>query len=188
MEGFGSRERKPRNIGKSFVRAGKKLYNGIMDERFDDDFKPRRRAKLASWMVLLLLPIALMLPSFAENLRIQLIGREVVCCDPDNRAELEARAESARANRETADTIMMVGLVGSMALATVGLLGFLVAVVRFLPGLLKVIFGLAALIVAGYIVFVSWRMYDYYTMHTEEYYQSDSWYGFQDINWYLLTN
>ncbi len=160
-----------------------------MDEQFDDlkDIKPRKRVKLASWLVLLLLPIALMLPSFAENLRIAVIGREVVCCDPANRAELEKKAEAAWESREQADWIMKVGLIGSMALAAVGALGFLMAVVRFLPGLFKIVFGLAVLLVAGYIIFASYRMYDYYTNNTEEYYKTDSWYGFRDLEWYLPT-
>lgn len=166
------------------------MYNGIMDEHFDDDLrpiKPRKRVKLASWLVLLLLPIALMLPSFAENLRIAVIGREVVCCDPDNRAELEEKAAQARENREQADLIMKVGLIGSMAMAAVGALGFLMAVVRFLPGLFKIIFGLVVLAVAGYIVFASYRMYDYYSNNTDEYYAADAWYGFRDLEWYLPT-
>ncbi len=118
-------------------------YNTIMNEPFSEEVgsaKPRRRIKLASWLVLLLLPIALMLPSFAENLRIAVIGREVVCCDPDNRGELEKKAEAARANREQADLIMKVGLIGGMVLAGVGAIGFLMAVVRFLLGLLKIVF------------------------------------------------
>lgn len=168
---------------------GKISYNRVMDEQFDDvkDFKPRKRVKLASWLVLLLLPIALMLPSFAENVRIAVIGREVVCCDPVNRKELEEKAAQARENREQADLIMKVGLIGSMAMAAVGALGFLMAVVRFLPGLFKIIFGLAVVLVAGYIIFASYRMYDYYTNNTDEYYKMDSWYGFRDLEWYLPT-
>lgn len=165
-------------------------YNKIMDEQLDGDLKdlkPRKRVWLASWMVLLLLPIAVMLPSFAENVRIAVIGHEKVCCDPENRVELEEKAARARENRDQADMIMKVGLIGSMALAAVGALGFLMAVVRFLPGLLKMIFGLAILVVAGYIIFSSYRMYDYYSAHTEEYYEMDAWYGFWDLEWYLPT-
>lgn len=158
-----------------------------MDERFDEDFRPRRRAKLTSWLFLLFLPIALMLPSFAENVRIAVVGREVVCCDPENREELEKQAEMARANRDPADLIMRVGLIGSMALAGFGALAFLIAVVRCLPGLLKIIFGLAVMAAAGYIIIVSYRMFDYYTHNTEEYYQMDSWEGFGDLEWYLPT-
>ena len=164
-------------------------YNGGMDEHFDDlkEVKPRRRMKLASWLVLLLLPIALMLPSFAENLRIAVVGHETVCCDPDNRKELEEKAARARENREQADLIMKIGLIGSMALAAVGALGFLMAVVRFLPWLFKIIFGLIVLAVAAYIIYGSYRMYDYYMNHTEDYYEMDAWYGFWDLEWYLPT-
>ena len=165
-------------------------YNTIMNEPFSEEVgsaKPRRRIKLASWLVLLLLPIALILPSFAENLRIAVIGRETVCCDPDNRGELEKKAEAARANREQADLIMRVGLIGGMVLAGVGAIGFLMAVVRFLPGLLKIVFGLVAIVTAGYIIYASYRMYDYYTNNTESYYETDSWYGVRDLEWYLPT-
>lgn len=160
------------------------MYNRGMDERFDEDLKPRRKVKLASWLVLLLLPIALMLPSFAENLRIAVIGRETVCCDPENREELEKQAGIARSKRDEADLIMKVGLIGSMVMAAVGALGFLMAVARFLPGLFKIIFGLAVLAIAGYIIFASYRMYDYYTHNTDEYYALDAWYGFRDLEWY----
>ncbi len=159
-------------------------YNRVMDEHFDEDLKPikpRRRVRLASWLVLLLLPIALMLPSFAENLRLAVVGHETVCCDPEN------RAARARENRETADLIMKVGLIGSMALAAVGALGFLMAVVRFLPGILKIVFGLAVILVATYMIYGSWRMYDYYTNNAEDYYAADAWYGFRDLEWYLPT-
>lgn len=155
-----------------------------MDERFDDDFRPRRRPKLTAWLFLLFLPIALMLPSFAENLRIAVIGREVVCCDPENREELEKQAEIARSKRDDADLIMKVGLIGSMALAGLGTLGFLLAVVRLLPGFLKVIFGLAVIAIGGYIIFASYRMYDYYIHNTEDYYQVDAWEGFRSLEWY----
>ncbi len=165
-------------------------YNRVMDEHFDEDLKPikpRRRVRLASWLVLLLLPIALMLPSFAENLRLAVVGHETVCCDPENRAELKEKAARARENRETADLIMKVGLIGSMALAAVGALGFLMAVARFLPGLLKIVFGLAVILAAAYIIYGSWRMYDYYTNNTDDYYATDAWYGFRDLEWYLPT-
>ncbi len=79
-------------------------YNTIMNEPFSEEVgsaKPRRRIKLASWLVLLLLPIALILPSFAENLRIAVIGRETVCCDPDNRGELEKKAEAGGLDYES---------------------------------------------------------------------------------------
>lgn len=155
-----------------------------MDERFDDDFRPRRRPKLTAWLFLLFLPIALMLPSFAENLRVAVIGREVVCCGPENREELEKQAEIARSKRDDADLIMKVGLIGSMALAGLGTLGFLLAVVRLLPGFLKVIFGLAVIAIGGYIIFASYRMYDYYTNNTEDYYQVDAWEGFRSLEWY----
>lgn len=155
-----------------------------MDERFDDDLRPRRRPKLTAWLFLLFLPIALMLPSFAENLRVAVIGREVVCCDPENREELEKQAEIARSKRDDADLIMKVGLIGSMALAGLGTLGFLLAVVRLLPGFLKVIFGLAVIAIGGYIIFASYRMYDYYTNNTEDYYQVDAWDGFRSLEWY----
>lgn len=155
-----------------------------MDERFDDAFRPRRRPKLTAWLFLLFLPIALMLPSFAENLRIAVIGREVVCCDPENREGLEKQAEIARSKRDDADLIMKVGLIGSMALAGLGTLGFLLAVVRLLPGFLKVIFGLVVIAIGGYIIFASYRMYDYYTNNTEDYYQVDAWEGFRSLEWY----
>lgn len=82
---------------------------------------------------------------------------------------------------------MRVGLIGGMVLAGVGAIGFLMAVVRFLPGLLKIVFGLVAIVTAGYIIYVSYRMYDYYTNNTESYYETDSWYGFRDLEWYLPT-
>lgn len=155
-----------------------------MDERFDDDFRPRRRPKLTAWLFLLFLPIALMLPSFAENLRVAVIGREVVCCDPENREELEKQAEIARSKRDDADLIMKVGLIGSMALVGLGTLGFLLAVVRLLPGFLKVIFGLVVIAIGGYIIFASYRMYDYYINNTEDYYRVDAWEGFRSLEWY----
>ena len=109
------------------------------DQPFEEDFRPRKRMKLKSWLVLIFLPVALLLPSFGEFIRIGVVGREVVCCDPENRSELEDQAAYARENRQLADIIMKVSLIGSMALA--GLVGviFLVKVVRFLPLIFKLV-------------------------------------------------
>ena len=157
------------------------------DQPFEEDFRPRKRMKLKSWLVLIFLPVALLLPSFGEFIRIGVVGREVVCCDPENRSELEDQAAYARENRQLADTIMKVSLIGSMALA--GLVGviFLVKVVRFLPLIFKLVFGLAIIVASGYVIYASYRMWDYYTQNTDDYYRVDSWYGFRDIEWYLPT-
>jgi len=141
--------------------------------------------KLKSWLILIFLPVALLLPSFGEFLRLGVVGREAVCCDPDNRAELETQAERARENRQLADIIMKVSLIGSMALAGLVLVVFLVKVVRFMPLLLKIIFGLAIIVAAGYVIYTSYRMWDYYTQNTEEYYRNDAQEGFRNIDWYL---
>ena len=111
----------------------------------------------------------------------------MVCCDPENRSELEDQAAYARENRQLADIIMKVSLIGSMALA--GLVGviFLVKVVRFLPLIFKLVFGLAIIVASGYVIYTSYRMWDYYTQNTDDYYRVDSWYGFRDIEWYLPT-
>ena len=157
------------------------------DQPFEEDFRPRKRMKLKSWLVLIFLPVARLLPSFGEFIRIGVVGREVVCCDPDNRSELEDQAAYARENRQLADIIMKVSLIGSMALA--GLVGviFLVKVVRFLPLIFKLVFGLAIIVASGYVIYTSYRMWDYYTQNTDDYYRVDSWYGFRDIEWYLPT-
>ncbi len=157
------------------------------DQPFEEDFRPRKRMKLKSWLVLIFLPVALLLPSFGEFIRIGVVGREVVCCDPENRSELEDQAAYARENRQLADIIMKVSLIGSMALA--GLVGviFLVKVVRFLPLIFKLVFGLAIIVASGYVIYTSYRMWDYYTQNTDDYYRVDSWYGFRDIEWYLPT-
>lgn len=157
------------------------------DQPFEEDFRPRKRMKLKSWLVLIFLPVALLLPSFGEFIRIGVVGREVVCCDPENRSELEDQAAYARENRQLADIIMKVSLIGSMALA--GLVGviFLVKVVRFLPLIFKLVFGLAIIAASGYVIYTSYRMWDYYTQNTDDYYRVDSWYGFRDIEWYLPT-
>lgn len=160
-------------------------YNKLMDEPFDEDFRPRKRMKLKSWLILIFLPVALLLPSFGEFIRVGVVGREVVCCDPENREELEAQAEFAKENRQVADIIMKVALIGSMVLA--GLVGvvFLVKVVRFLPLIFKLIFGLAIIVLSGYVIYTSYRMYDYYTNNTDDYYQYDAWEGFRSIDWHL---
>lgn len=157
------------------------------DQPFEEDFRPRKRMKLKSWLVLIFLPVALLLPSFGEFIRIGVVGREAVCCDPENRSELEDQAAYARENRQLADIIMKVSLIGSMALA--GLVGviFLVKVVRFLPLIFKLVFGLAIIAASGYVIYTSYRMWDYYTQNTDDYYRVDSWYGFRDIEWYLPT-
>lgn len=157
------------------------------DQPFEEDFRPRKRMKLKSWLVLIFLPVALLLPSFGEFIRIGVVGREVVCCDPENRSELEDQAAYARENRQLADIIMKVSLIGSMALA--GLVGviFLVKVVRFLPLIFKLVFGLAIIAASGYVIYTSYRMWDYYTQNTDDYYRVDSWYGFRDVEWYLPT-
>lgn len=157
------------------------------DQPFEEDFRPRKHMKLKSWLVLIFLPVALLLPSFGEFIRIGVVGREVVCCDPENRSELEDQAAYARENRQLADIIMKVSLIGSMALA--GLVGviFLVKVVRFLPLIFKLVFGLAIIAASGYVIYTSYRMWDYYTQNTDDYYRVDSWYGFRDVEWYLPT-
>lgn len=157
------------------------------DQPFEEDFRPRKRMKLKSWLVLIFLPVALLLPSFGEFIRIGVVGREVVCCDPENRSELEDQAAYARENRQLADIIMKVSLIGSMALA--GLVGviFLVKVVRFLPLIFKLVFGLAIIAASGYVIYTSYRMWDYYTQNTDDYYRVDFWYGFRDVEWYLPT-
>lgn len=165
----------------------KTRYNKVMDETFDDNLRPRKRMKLKSWLILIFLPVALLLPSFGEFVRIGIVGREVVCCDPADRSELEAQAVRARENRQLADIIMRASLIGSMALAGLVLLVFLVKVVRFLPGLLKLIFGLAILVASAYVIYTAYRMWDYYTQNTDEYYRLDAWSGFLQPEWYLPT-
>lgn len=178
------------NARKSAVRR----YNKVMDdsrdeiEPFEEGFAPRKRMKLKSWLILIFLPVALLLPSFAEFIRVGVVGREVVCCDSDNRAELEAQAERARENRQLADIIMKIGLFGGMGLAVLVGVAFLVRVVRFLPGVLKVVFGLAIIAAAGYVGYATYRMWEYYSQNTDEYYRTDAWYGFRDLEWYLPMN
>lgn len=168
-----------------------------MDEPFEDDFRPRKRMKLKSWLILIFLPVALLLPSFAEFIRVGVVGREVVCCDPTDREspeglaareDLEAQVARARENRQLADIIMKVGLFGGMALAGLVCVVFLVKVVRFLPGVLKVVFGLAIIAASGYVIYTAYRMWDYYAQNTDDYYEADAWYGFRDLEWYLPTN
>ncbi len=158
-----------------------------MDEPFEEDFRPRKRMKLKSWLVLIFLPVALLLPSFGEFIRIGIVGHEVVCCDPENRSELEDQAARARENRQLADIIMKASLIGSMALAGLTGLIFLVKVVRFMPLIFKLFFGLAIIAASGYVIYTSYRMWDYYTQNADDYYRMDSWYGFRDIEWYLPT-
>lgn len=173
-----------------------KTIDKTVDDPFEEDFRPRKRMKLKSWLILIFLPVALLLPSFAEFIRVGVVGREVVCCDStgydrpegqEAREELEAQAARARENRQLADIIMKIGLFGGMALA--GLVGvvFLAQVVRFLPGLLKVVFGLAIIAASGYVIYTSYRMWDYYATHTDDYYETDNWHGFRNVDWYLLT-
>ncbi len=158
------------------------------DQPFDEDFRPRKRMKLKSWLILIFLPVALLLPSFGEFIRIGVVGREEVCCMSDNREELEQKAEFARENRQLADIIMKVSLIGSMVLAGLVCIIFLVKVVRYMPLIFKLVFGLLIIAASGYVIYTSYRMWDYYTTHTDDYYKSDSWFGFRDLDWYLPTN
>ena len=159
----------------------------IMDNDFEDFKPPRKRAKLTSWLLLLLFPVALILPSTAENVRLAIIGHENVCCDPENREELEKRAESAREHREQADLIMKVGIIGGGALAIVTALLFVAKVALRMPGILKIVFLLVAVVAAGYVCYTTYRMWTYYTQNTEDYYGSDAWDGFRNLGWYLPT-
>lgn len=159
----------------------------VMDNDFEDLKPARRRVKLTSWLLLLLFPVALILPSTAENIRLAVIGHENVCCDPENREELEKQAELARERRDQADIIMKVGPIGGAGLALVAALLFIVKVALRMPGLLKIVFGLIAVMLAGYVCYMAYRMWTYYDQNTDDYYLNDVWDGFRKLEWYLPT-
>lgn len=66
----------------------------------------RKRQPWFTWLVVLLLPVAFLLPVWGEEIQVKLIGYEGFCCMPDNWQELEQAAARARSMRSESNTII----------------------------------------------------------------------------------
>ncbi len=70
----------------------------------------KKRRPWFTWLVVLLLPVAFLLPIWAERIQVKLIGYEGICCMPDNMRELEQAAARARSMRSESNEIIGTGI------------------------------------------------------------------------------
>jgi len=147
------------------------------------------------WRILLLFPLALFLPLLVELVQRLVIGEEQVCCMPDNRDFLMARAALARHLRWLSNLLIGGSMVGGIALAIFAL----VKVYRvLLPGITQryraLVLTLCA-IVTVYILATLFTMLLFFVFRNDLYFSYRPWPGgslydgdwFSPLHWWRAT-
>lgn len=147
--------------------------------------QPSSSLKFRSIIVTLaLLLVALFLPLLGESLQMLTIGEEYVCCMPDNRAELEAKAEIAKSLRPASNLIIGGSMLAGIILSIIAITYFYRKNKNYVKDhpLIMVIL----LVITVYIIIVLTTMLMFFALYNDAYFEQRPWPGgsLYDGAWY----
>lgn len=126
--------------------------------------------KWYTWLIFLLLPLVMYMPTLGADLQLRIVGAEQVCCMPDDYDELYKMALVARSKRSLSNAIINGSLSAGIVILAVFAVLFYVMIWRKLGKVGKIIGG----VVVGALVMILlvWLLHllEWYGANTEEYY------------------